>query len=297
MFTRFFHIIRFRILGKSDRDSFKIMDRLVDTLLLKMEAAKGLDLESGESSCLHQVAHTVEMKNGYVVDIAASDGFTQSPTLGFYKMGWSGLAVEMDTEKFSKLSFLYSDFGKVSLARAKITPLNIVEMLKAFSCPKNFSILNLDIDSYDLHVAKTLLINGFRPQIISMEINEKIPTGVNFSVLYDSDHFWKGDHFYGCSLDAAASLVKPFDYSLVGLEYNNAFFVVNELAAGNFKDLTTKEAYNNGYVNRKDRKQKFPANNDVESWLGLDTESLIIKMNEYFRNYEGMYVLEQSKMS
>jgi hypothetical protein len=265
-------------------------------LLLKLEAVKGVDLETGESSYLHQVAHTLGMKNGYVVDIAASDGFTQSPTLGFYKMGWSGLAVEMDTEKFSKLSFLYSDFDKVSLARAKITPANILEMLKAFSCPNEFSILNLDIDSYDLFVAETLLTNGYRPQIISMEINEKIPTGVNFSVLYDENHFWKGDHFYGCSLDAAASLVKPFNYSLIGLEYNNAFFVVNDLASGNYKDLTTKEAYESGYVDRKDRQLKFPSNIDVESWLELDTQPLINSMNEYFKGYKGKYLLKESDL-
>jgi hypothetical protein len=296
MFIRFLHILRFRILGKSDKNSFKIMDRLVDMLLLKLAATDGLDLETGESSYLHQVVHNLGMKNGYVVDIAASDGFTQSPTLGFYKMGWSGLAVEMDTEKFSKLSFLYSDFDKVSLARAKITPSNILEMLKAFSCPKEFSILNLDIDSYDLFVAEALLTNGFRPQIISMEINEKIPTGVNFSVLYDENHFWKGDHFYGCSLDAAASLVKPFNYSLIGLEYNNAFFVVTDLASGNYKDLTTKEAYESGYVYRKDRKLKFPHNIDVESWLELDTQPLVNIMNEYFKGYEGKYLLKESDL-
>ena len=294
MFTRFLHILRFRILGRSDQKSFKIMDQLVEMLLLKMEAEKGLDLETGEASYLHQVARTLGLKNGYVVDIAASDGFTQSPTLGFYKMGWSGLAAEMDTEKFSKLSFLYSEFDKVSLVRAKITPANIVEMLNAFSCPKEFSILNLDIDSYDLFVAENLLKNGFRPQIISMEINEKIPTGICFSVLYDENHFWKGDHFYGCSLDAAANLVKPFNYSLIGLEYNNAFFVVNELALGNYNDLTTKEAYESGYVLRKDRKQKFPFNTNVESWLSLDPESLIFRIHEYFEVYRGKYRLEKS---
>ena len=103
MFTRLLHILRFRILGKSDKTIFKLSDRLVEMLLLKLEATKGVDLKTGESSYLHQIANTIEMADGYVVDIAAIDGFTQSPTLGFFKMGWSGLAVEMDTEKFSKL--------------------------------------------------------------------------------------------------------------------------------------------------------------------------------------------------
>jgi hypothetical protein len=128
-----------------------------------------------------------------------------------------------------------------------------------------------------------------------MEINEKIPTGVKFSVLFDKHHFWKGDHFYGCSLDAAADLVKPFGYSLIGLEYNNAFFLTNEHASGKFTDLTTKEAYDNGYAKRKDRKEKFPSNSDVESWLALDNQTLIMKIDEYFDVYKGKYLLEKSE--
>lgn len=269
-------------------------DQLVEFFLLKSQATKQVDIATGELEYLHRVTEALNFSNGFVVDIAASDGFTQSPTLGFYKKGWSGLAVEMDPEKFSKLSFLYSDFERVSLVRGKITPINVSKMLQAFSCPKKFTILNLDIDSYDLLVLENLLEEGYKPQVISMEINEKIPSGLTFSVLYSETHHWVGDHFFGCSLDAAVNTIKPFGYYLVALEYNNAFFVDSDIAPNVFRDLNAKEAYEAGYKDREDRLVRFPFNRDVDYWLTLDAQSAMLSIIEYFSEYRGQFLLEVS---
>ena len=200
----------------------------------------------------------------------------------------------MDPEKFAKLSFLYSDFERVSLARGKITPFNAAKMLRAFSCPLDFSILNLDIDSYDLFVLKNLLEEGYKPKVVSMEINEKIPSGLTFSVLYNETHSWKGDHFFGCSLDAAASAVKPFGYYLVGLEYNNAFFVDSDIASCVFRDLTAKEAFESGYRYREDREIKFPFNRDVDFWLSLDAQLAMSSIAKHFDEYHGQFSIKIS---
>lgn len=201
---------------------------------------------AGEYLYLRELTTKLDLKTGSVIDIAASDGYTQSSTLGFYRSGWSGLAVEMDAEKFSKLSYLYAKFPNVKLAKNRVTPINIASLLEAFEINLNFTILNLDIDSYDLGVIQAMLNHGYFPEIISMEINEKIPPGVYFSVDFSEEHFWQGDHFYGCSIDAAAMHIKPFGYSLVSVQYNNAFFVRNSVADNIFKDLTPTEAWESG---------------------------------------------------
>ena len=114
-----------------------------------------------------------------MVDIAASDGYSQSSTLGFYRLGFEGLAVEMDSNKFQILAFLYRNFQNVRLIKARVTPLNVVSILSAAEIKKNFTILNLDIDSYDLHVINAILKAGYLPTVISMEINETIPSGIH----------------------------------------------------------------------------------------------------------------------
>ena len=47
--------------------------------------------------------------------------------------------------------------------------------------------LNIDIDSYDLEVLVTILENSYKPDIVSIEINEKIPPPIYFKVTYDEN--------------------------------------------------------------------------------------------------------------
>jgi len=133
---------------------------------------------AGERQALESLVSRLVPGPGYVIDIAASDGLSQSCTAGlFSSLGWRGLAVEMDPIKFSSLASTYSLIAGASLARTRITPSNASAVLQAFEVPANFSVLNLDIDSYDLRVLEKLLVSKYRPAIITMEINEKIPQG------------------------------------------------------------------------------------------------------------------------
>ena len=217
-----------------------------------------------------------------VVDIAASDGFSQSCTLGFYRKGYEGLAVEMDPIKFATLSFLYRNFENVRLMKVRVTPDNVASILSAAEIRKDsFIILNLDIDSYDLHVVTAILSAGYRPTIISMEINEKIPSGIHFTVNYDINHYWQGDHFYGCSIDAAYNTVIPYGYILYKVNYNNAFFVNTSHTDVLLNPLLPAEAYAEGYRYKKDRKELFPWNNDVDYWLELSKPKAVEEIKKF----------------
>src|ERR1700722_16850208 len=175
-----------------------------------MKSKRGDNSYAGEFEYLRLLLKKLNITGGFVVDIAASEGVTQSSTLGFFSnRDWRGLAVEMDPEKFANLAFIYSQFEDVKLARCRVTPVNVEALLVGNEVPQDFTLLSLDIDSYDLSVMDEMLRAGFRPQIVSMEINEKIPPPVYFTVNFEDSHFWQGDHFYGCSLAAAASVVKP----------------------------------------------------------------------------------------
>ena len=247
---------------------------------------------AGEYPYLKDLVTQLNLTKGFVVDMAASDGVNQSCTLGFFKdPDWSGLAIEMDPEKFSKLSFLYANFPNAKLARGRVTPHNAVAMLSGFEVPLDFSLFNLDIDSYDLYVILEILKGGFRPKIISMEINEKIPPSIYFTVEYDENHYWQGDHFYGCSLKAASDTIKPFGYILESLHYNNAMFIRNDLAGGLFQDTGVEEAYATGYQNKSDRKELFPYNANMDCLFNLSKEESIQFLVKFFSRYEGKYTI------
>lgn len=247
---------------------------------------------AGEYAYLTKLISSLNLENGFVVDIAASDGVTQSCTLGFFQNpNWSGLAVEMDPIKFSKLAFVYADFSNTKLARCRVIPSNISSLLRGFEVPSDFTLLNLDIDSYDLYVIDEMLKSGFRPKIISMEINEKIPPPLFFTVDYDEAHYWQGDHFFGCSLTAAAEIVKPYGYILESLQYNNAMFIRSDIGKDVVVDLDVESAYNVGYRFKPDRTMHFPWNSNVNSLLDYSPEESIKFLNEFFKEYEGKYTL------
>jgi len=164
----------------------------------------------GEAKKLLEICSELNISNGYYVDIGASDGWSSSSTFSFAKSkNFSGLSVELDDKKFKKMQYIYKNFHNAHLSKTKVTPVNIIDLLNEFDVPQNFDILNLDIDSYDLYVIKNLL-KSFQPKIVSMEINEKIPPPIYFTVKYDENHYWKGDHFFGCSLQAAHEDWSPF---------------------------------------------------------------------------------------
>jgi hypothetical protein len=268
--------------------------KLLDLFRLNQKVQSSDSSHLGEYEKLNRLTDELDIKDGFVIDIAASDGYSQSSTLGYFRRaGWSGLAVEMDPVKFSKLSFLYANYPTAKLARNRVTPYNIKSLLSAYEVPKDISVLNLDIDSYDLYVIEEMLKADYKPKIISMEVNEKIPSGIFFTVDFDDAHYWQVDHFYGCSLDAASLTVKPFGYILYALEYNNAIFLRDDLADGVFEDLSAENAYNIGYRNAANRKELFYYNSDVDEWLDLSTDDCIDSIREHFKKYEGKYTLRR----
>lgn len=127
-----------------------------------------------EEKIIEKYLDSLPIKNKFCVDIAVSDGITMSNTLFLFEKQWDGIAVEFDSEKFSKLANLYKKFPGVSLVKTKVVPENIIFLLKSCLCPREFSFLSFDIDSYDFFVLEQLL-SEFRPLLICVEINEKIP--------------------------------------------------------------------------------------------------------------------------
>jgi len=242
-----------------------------------------------EETIIDKYLDRLPLSNKFCVDIAASDGISMSNTYFLYKKGWNGIAVECDPVKFASLSNSYKVFSDVNLVKAKVTPENVVFLLKACRCPTDFAFLNLDIDSYDYFVLDKLLDN-FRPSLICLEINEKIPPPISFTVKYIPEHFWKGDHFYGQSISRCYKLCKKYNYDIVELCYNNMFIIPKEI--NKQKALSPEVAYKNGYKNKADRRDRFPWNSDMEYLLSMSKNDGKKFINNKFNKYKGMYILE-----
>ena len=101
-------------------------------------------------------------------------------------------------------------------------PQNVVSILEAARCPRQFAFLSLDIDSYD-HYLLDRILGAFRPGLICVEINETVPPPLKFTVSFHEDQQWAGDHFQGQSISKCHELCVRYGYAIVELHYNNLF--------------------------------------------------------------------------
>ena len=244
-----------------------------------------------EEAILHRLIETVGALDTFYVDIGASDGLAMSNTARLALHGWRGVCFEYDPKRFAVLADAYAELDDVRACRSKITPNNVCMFLRSFGVPPRFGVLNLDIDSYDYFVLQALL-GEFRPTIIIAEINEKIPPPLEFTVLFNEGHAWDNSHFYGQSISMLGKLCAAFHYSIVELEYGNAFLVDAEVHKQN--GLTAVEAYDQGYRSRIDRKERFPWNADMEPLLSMTPDDAYLFLRKYFRQYDGKYILSKS---
>ncbi|CAM8619669.1 hypothetical protein MCEMSE18_00029 [Candidatus Planktophila versatilis] len=268
-----------------------VIRKSIELLVNRLKVVRNDNSFANESEIIRNILSKIDLSDNFLVDIGAADGIRQSSTSHFLnKLGWTGALFEFNPDSFSRLSFLYNDRDDLLLCKTKITPENVSPLFHGIGIPKKFSFLNIDIDSYDLSVLRSLLGNGFRPSLISMEINESFPPEINFEVLYSESHIWQGDHFFGCSLTAANSCLTEFGYVLACMEYNNAIFVLEEFSPIIRRSGNLMEIYNIGYRNKPNRKELFPWNADMEFMLSdIPTQEKIDAIDKLFTQYEGKY--------
>lgn len=243
----------------------------------------------GEEYIIDKYLNQLDEVNEYCVDIAASDGLTMSNTYFLWKRGWSGLAVEYNSQLFSKLSCEYAKFENVNLSKTMVTPDNVLFLLKTHQVPKQFGLLSLDIDGYDYFVLEQIL-SEFRPALICTEINEKIRPPLKFTVKWDANYTWANDHFCGQSISQLYLLCQKYQYFLVELYYNNAFLIPREISP--YPGLDPETAYCQGYLHKPDRKQKFPWNADMEKIHQLSDQEALEFVNSFFSRYKGQFICE-----
>lgn len=227
------------------------------------------------------------------VDIGAGNGMRWSNTYSLFLAGWQGVGVETDQRKFMQLQRAYRDLPNVKASNSQVEPDNVIQLLQSFAVPKNFAVLSLDIDGNDYWVLRRIL-SEFRPGLVVTEINEKIPPPLRFVVKFERG-FKLRHHFYGYSISALEDLCDEHGYGILEVEYNNAFIAPRELGGERF--VTAKVAYDEGYRNRPDRKQRFATNLDVEEVLTLAPAEAINFLNDFYRKEEGKYYLAMDRES
>ena len=102
------------------------------------------------------------------------------------------------------------------------------------------------------------------------------------------DYAWNRDAFMGQSLSQLCQLTGRCGYALAELHYANAFLAPEEICP--VPAQTPEDAFRKGYVDRPDRRERFPWNNPYEELLHLPPEQALEYVNRMFAKYEGKYI-------
>jgi hypothetical protein len=185
--------------------------------------------QNGEDGILAELFSRIEVQNHFFVEFGVEDGVQCNTRFLAEVLGWSGVYIEVEPERFKRLEQRLANRPDITTIRSKVTAENINELFATASVPVDLDLLSIDIDGQDYWVWRAL--EGYRPKVVIIEYNSALP----------ADHAlvealgrpgWTDTEFFGASLGAMCALAEQKGYCLVHCELAgvNAFFVRADLA-------------------------------------------------------------------
>lgn len=140
--------------------------------------------QRGDDGVIEELVKRLELtepENSWCVEFGAWDGKFLSNTFLLIEKGWNAVHIEGDSNKFEELKKTQHSYPKIIAVNKFVSfdrndENSLDSILATTPIPKNFDLLSIDIDSYDLDVWEGL--KNYDPKIVVIEINNWIPPGV-----------------------------------------------------------------------------------------------------------------------
>jgi hypothetical protein len=215
----------------------------------------------GEDGLLEYILSKLPNRDEFLVEFGAWDGKHLSN--GFHlvdKLGYSGVLIEMDPERFEELEENMSVYKCVCINAMVGYEGNskLDSILSQTEIPQDFDLLSVDIDGNDYQVWKSL--DKYKPKVVIIEINASILPGVD--LVNNPDHPFEL-FVSGSSISAMNKLGIAKGYRLIANVGCNAIFVRENLydlfhqKVLNEFDLFTFEGLSKKELNYSQRIQSF----------------------------------------
>ena len=145
---------------------------------------KNIFSQNGEDGVISEILERLKLNknNSWCCEFGAWDGIHGSNTFNLVKHSdYNAVYIEGDKKKYIDLLNNCKKYKKIIPVRKYVSykknSLNLLDkILKKTKIVKNFNVLSIDIDSFDLQTWKSL--KKYRPKIVIIEINSGIPLGV-----------------------------------------------------------------------------------------------------------------------
>jgi hypothetical protein len=138
--------------------------------------------QGGEDGVIQKILEEAHIAQGFFVEFGAWDGVHLSNTCHLARLGWGGVFIEADAQRFLQLKKNHSSV-KIDLVNAVVQtagPQSLSSILKTQTQYAGLdpSVLSIDIDSDDLAIWQSL--RDLRPFLVIIEYNPTIPADLSF---------------------------------------------------------------------------------------------------------------------
>jgi hypothetical protein len=189
-----------------------------DELAEARRRREAVPLKRSTAEVVATIAAAFPDTDPYVVNLGCRDGKVKDPCYELYRRGHPGLAI--DAGSFPRLHVNLPQPEVRKVLNTKLTPGNVVDILRREGCPARPVLLKIDIDSFDGPLLEAVL-GGIEPEAIRIEVNPEFPPPLRFAVEYDPDYAHSGiAGFFGCSLSYVLSVCRPRGYELLELDFS-----------------------------------------------------------------------------
>jgi len=181
--------------------------------------------QNGEDGVLNEIINRLGAMipvQGTCVEFGAWDGKIFSNTFSLVEKGWSAVYIEENEVRYDDLIQTSKRYPKIIPICAKVdhkkfSTNSLDNILKKTPLQKNFDILSIDIDSYDLEVWESM--QNYEPKIVIIEINSAHRVGLKRR---------HSEHNDGNSFTSTLEVALEKNYNLV-CHTGNLIFVREDL--------------------------------------------------------------------
>jgi hypothetical protein len=140
--------------------------------------------QNGEDGVIAEILRRLNISHGWTCEVGAWDGRYGSNCYSLVKRGWPCVMIEADRHRYEQLRRLAARVGRnliipvCAYVDHHEGPSSLDSILLHTPLPNDFSLLSIDIDSWDYHVWE-----GFhrRPAIIIIEIDSSTLPGEEYT--------------------------------------------------------------------------------------------------------------------
>lgn len=167
----------------------------------------------GEDGVVERIFQIIPPTSKYYVEFGAGKGHIWSNTKYFRETyGWKGLLMDC---RFTNPA--------INLHKAFITPSNINKLFAKYHVPKDLDLLSIDIDYNDFYVLYAL---NYRPKVVIVEFNSRIPPHEDKVVKFNEKHIWDCTSYHSASILAFEKLAQKKGYSVVYQPLNSVNLIL-----------------------------------------------------------------------